>query len=148
MISFCTISVAPLQVSTEKLAFKLFRPAPHAPAGRHLLAINFDPALVNLLRETKAFLALGIDPPAEARDVYDRSKTFRRHIGALDLIVAVWNRIQNTILPVELPLVRVQIEELRTRLDDGLTTLNWNSPTIDKFIDEAKVQRVAAGTGC
>jgi Dynein heavy chain, N-terminal region 1 len=80
--------------------------------------------------------------PAAARDVYDRSRTFRRHIGALDLIVAVWNRIQNTILPVELPLVRPQIEELHTRLDDGLRALDWNSAAIDKYIDEVKVQRL------
>ena len=128
-------------MSTEKLALKLFRMAPACPAGKHLLQVNFDAALVNLLRETKYFIALGVDVPAEARNVYDRSKTFRRHIGSLDLVVAVWNRIQNTILPVELPLVRAQIDELHTRLDDGLQALDWNSPTIDKFIDEVKVLR-------
>ena len=78
-------------------------------------------------------------PPA-ARNVHERSKTFRRHIGSLELVVAVWNRIQQTILPVELPLVRPQIEELHVRLDDGLRTLDWNSAAIDKYIDEVKVR--------
>ena len=133
-------SLACPQVSTEKLALKLLRLAPNTPPGKHLLMVNFDPALVNLLRETKYFIALGTEVPEAARGVYDRSKTFRRHIGALDLIVAVWNRVQNTILPVELPLVRAQIDELHTRLDDGLKTLDWNSPTIDKYIDEVKVR--------
>ena len=102
--------------------------------------MNFDAQLINLLRETKYFISLGAEVPSEARNVYDRSKTFRRHIGSLDLIVAVWNRIQKTILPVELPLVKQQIEELRARLDDGLNSLDWNSPTIDKYIDEVKVR--------
>lgn len=131
-----------VQISTEKLALKLLRLAPEgAAAGKHLLAVNFDPQLVNLLRETKYFIALGVDVPAEARNVHERSKTFRRHIGSLELVVAVWNRIQQTILPVELPLVRPQIEELHVRLDDGLRALDWNSTTIDKYIDEVKARR-------
>lgn len=112
---------------------------PQDTSDLHLLEVNFDPALINLLRETKYFLSLGIDVPEEARGVFDRSKTFRRHIGSLELIVAVWNRIQKTILPVELPLVKLQIEELWTRLDDGLRNLDWNSPTIDKYLDDVKV---------
>lgn len=128
-----------MQVSAEKLALKLLRPAANAPAGVPLLAVNFDAQLINLLRETKYFISLGIEVPAEARNVYDRSRTFRRHIGSLDLIVAIWNRVQKTILPVELPLVKQQIDELHVRLDEGLKTLDWNSPVIDKFIDETKV---------
>jgi Dynein heavy chain, N-terminal region 1 len=42
-----------VQVSTEKLALKLLRMAPQCPPGKHLLMVNFDAALVNLLRETK-----------------------------------------------------------------------------------------------
>jgi dynein heavy chain, axonemal len=138
----CSAHAAPVeivQVSSEKLALKLLRAASTAPAGMPLLEVNFDAQLVNLLRETKYFISLGIEVPAEARNVYDRSRTFRRHIGSLDLIVAIWNRIQKTILPVELPLVKQQIDELHVRLDEGLKTLDWNSPIIDKFIDEVKV---------
>jgi hypothetical protein len=128
------------QVSTEKLALTLLHMAPSQKPDMHLLEVNFDPQLVNLLRETKYFISLGVEVPAEARNVFERSKTFRRHIGSLDLIVAVWNRIQKTILPVELPLVKQQIDELHARLDDGLNNLDWNSSTIDKYIDEVKVR--------
>jgi dynein heavy chain, axonemal len=127
-----------LQTSTEKLALKILKMDPYNTTNLHLLAVNFDPQLVNLLRETKYFLSLGIDVPAEASSVFERSKTFRRHIGALELLVAIWNRIQRTILPVELPLVRQQIDDVRARLDEGLKTLDWNSPTIDKYLDEVK----------
>eukprot|EP00892_Ulva_mutabilis_P012050 jgi/Ulvmu1/9217/UM005_0317.1 len=127
------------QISTEKLALKLLRLDPQDTSDLHLMEVNFDPALINLLRETKYFLSLGIEVPDEAKGVFDRSKTFRRHIGSLELIVAVWNRIQKTILPVELPLVKLQIEELWARLDEGLRKLDWNSPTIDKYLDEVKV---------
>lgn len=128
-----------LQISNEKLALKLLRLDTLDTSDLHLVEVNFDPALINLLRETKYFLSLGVEVPTEARGVFDRSKTFRRHIGSLELIVAVWNRIQKTILPVELPLVKLQIEELWARLDEGLHSLDWNSPTIDKYLDEVKV---------
>ena len=123
----------------EKLALKILKTDPHNTTDLPLLAVNFDPQLVNLLRETKYFLSLGVEVPSEACSVFERSRTFRRHIGALELLVAVWNRIQRTILPVELPLVRQQIDDVRARLDEGLKTLDWNSPTIDKYLDEVKV---------
>lgn len=129
-----------MQISTEKLALKILRHDTQNVSDLNLLEVNFDPALINLLRETKYFLSLGIEVPTEARGVFDRSKTFRRHIGSLELIVAVWNRIQKTILPVELPLVKQQIDELWARLDEGLHNLDWNSPTIDKYLDEVKVR--------
>lgn len=129
-----------MQTSTEKLAQKVLRLDPHNTTDLHLLAVNFDPQLVNLLRETKYFLSLGIEVPTEACSVFDRSRTFRRHIGALELLVAVWNRIQRTILPVELPLVRQQIDDLWARLDEGLRMLDWNSPSIDKYLDEVKAR--------
>lgn len=135
-----TVRLAVMQTSTEKLALKLLKMDPHNTTDLHLLAVNFDPQLVNLLRETKYFLSLGVEVPTEACSVFERSKTFRRHIGALELLVAVWNRIQRTILPVEFPLVRQQIEDVRARLDEGLKTLDWNSPTIDKYLDEVKVR--------
>lgn len=109
---------------------------------KRLLEVNFDPALVNLLHETKYFIQLGIEVPAEAKDVYDRARTFRRHIGSLDLIIGVWNRIQVTILEVELPLVKEQVAELDTRLEEGLSSLNWNSKTIDRYIDEVRATLV------
>jgi dynein heavy chain, axonemal len=132
-----------MQISTEKLALTLLRSVPDQPRNLHLLAVNFDPELVNMLRETKYFIQLGIAVPQEADGVYKRSKTFRRHIGALDLVVAVWNRIQQTMLPVELPLVKLQVDELYARLADGFKSLDWNSASIDKFIDEVKVRKWA-----
>jgi dynein heavy chain, axonemal len=132
-----------LQISNDKLALTLLQAASGQPENLHLLEVNFDPELVNLLRETKYFIQLGISVPEEAEGVYKRSKTFRRHIGALDLVVAVWNRIQKTMLPVELPLVKLQVDELFARLADGYKSLDWNSPSIDKFIDDVKVRHLA-----
>ena len=126
------------QVSTDKLAMSLLRLTANEDSLR-LIEVNFDPQLVNLLRETKYFIQLAIEVPEQAKDVYERASVFRRHIGSLDLIVGVWNRIQKTILAVEIPLVLEQLKVLDGRLEEGLSNLNWNSSTIDKYIEEVSV---------
>ena len=53
---------------------------------RHI-TVNFDPALVKLLREVKYFLLLGLSVPNTALDIYQQVEVFRRWLGNLDLIV-------------------------------------------------------------
>lgn len=55
-----------------------------------LLAVNFDPALVALLRETKYFLLAGVKVPGAAAAIYQRADTYRLQIGNLDLMVGTW----------------------------------------------------------
>ena len=60
-----------------------------------LLSVNFDPALVRLLREVKYFLLLGLDVPSTALDIYQQVEVFRRWTGNLDLIVNINNDVLN-----------------------------------------------------
>ncbi len=56
----------------------------------HLLTVNFDPALVKLLREVKYFLLLGLEVPGSALEIFQKAETFRRQTGNLDLLVNMW----------------------------------------------------------
>lgn len=56
-----------------------------------LLSVNFDPALVRLLREVKYFLLLELDVPESALTIYKRAEMFRQQTGNLDLIVNLYN---------------------------------------------------------
>ena len=51
------------------------------------LHVNFDPALVSLLREVKYLLTLKLEPPQSAMDIYKHDNTYRAQRGNLDLIV-------------------------------------------------------------
>ena len=132
--------------SQEKLKNPLIRRGDEVIS---LLYVNFDPILVRLLREVKYFLLLGLDVPMIAREIFAQAEVFRRHTGNLDLIVNMYNDLQSTLLPVERPLVRAQLEKIdRTMLHgigDGKTgakskTLNWKSNGIDVFIGEAMAE--------
>lgn len=42
-----------------------------------MLRVNFDPALVRLLREVKYFLLLGLDVPALALTIFKKAEVYR-----------------------------------------------------------------------
>jgi dynein heavy chain len=134
--------------STEKLKLPLLvYEVPPGGAGDvgaassgqlRLLAVNFDPALVRLLREVKYFLLLGLEVPPSALEVYKKAETFRRQTGSLDLIVTMYNQMMLEMLPVEAPLLKAQMTKIETTLARGVNDLNWKSPTIDTFLGEAQ----------
>ena len=58
-----------------------------------MLFVNFDPALVRILREVKYFLLNDIDVPQTAHDIYSKVETYRQQTGKLDLTVNMYNNI-------------------------------------------------------
>ncbi|KAG7392404.1 hypothetical protein PHYPSEUDO_000812 [Phytophthora pseudosyringae] len=109
--------------------------APQPSVG--LLFVNFDAALVQLLREVKYFLLLGLDIPEDALEIYKRAEVFRRQTGNLELIVDMYNTIHLTLLPVEKPLVKGYLERMDQVLNKGIKALNWKSHGIDVFLKES-----------
>lgn len=99
-----------------------------------LLRVNFDPKVVALLREVKYFGALGVNPPEAARAIYARGETFRKYIFALDNIATMYNHILKTVLPVEAPLIMGKVAEIDSKIQVGITELNWKSEQITAFI--------------
>ncbi|KAL0038617.1 hypothetical protein WJX79_000048 [Trebouxia sp. C0005] len=122
-------------ISDQKLKQPLMSQDPQG----NVLRVNFDPALVRLLRETRYFLLLPelpIEIPANALKIYERDVMFRQQVGNLQLIVGIYNNVQATILPVEKPLITQKLEAVDAALKKGLQTLNWNSHHIDDYIME------------
>ncbi|KAF6251999.1 flagellar outer dynein arm heavy chain beta [Scenedesmus sp. NREL 46B-D3] len=95
--------------SDEKLNQPLLQFHEASTADMLLLTVNFDPALVRLLRETRYFLLLRIEVPASAAAIFQHADRFRQQIGSLDLMVGLYNKLQRTTLPVERPLVAAKL---------------------------------------
>ncbi|GLE01103.1 hypothetical protein PINS_up009916 [Pythium insidiosum] len=102
-----------------------------------MLFVNFDAALVQLLREVKYFLLLGIEIPEDALAIYKKAEVFRRQTGNLALIVDLYNTIHATLLPVERPLVKTYLDRMDQALTKGIKALNWKSHGIDVFLKES-----------
>ena len=112
-----------------------------------LLHVNFDPLIVKLLRESKYFILLGLSIPDRAAEIFKQAEVFRRHTGNLELIVNMYNDIQTSLLPVERPLVRLQLEKLDKALAQGFAgdkgaskPLTWKSSGIESFISETMAE--------
>lgn len=111
---------ASIEASVEA---KLKKPLLVQEADR-LLRVNFDPLIVRLLREVKYFLLLGLRVPESALEVFGRGELFRRHMGNLDLIVHMHNNVEMTLLPVERPLLQLQLERIDQLLAEGIGGAN------------------------
>ena len=117
--------------SQEKLKQNLLIPT------THYLRVNFDPELVCLLREVKYFTLLRIEVPAGAMQIYKSNEVFRQQTGNLDLIVNIYNKMLETLLDEERPLLASKLEPTKALLK-GLKLLNWKSSNITEFIDQTK----------
>lgn len=104
-----------------------------------LLEVNFDPQLIALLREVKYFLLLKLDVPGFALELNKKEKQFRNWRGKLQLCVNKYNSMMTSILPVECPLVRAQVEKIHHVVQTGLSMLTWKSHGIDNFIEKTEM---------
>lgn len=93
-----------------------------------ILCVNFDPMLIRLLREVKYFLQLGFEAPSSALEIHQHSEVYRRHMGNLDLIVNMYNWIQTSMLPVERPLLRAELERINKLLAQGIGSNSIPTP--------------------
>lgn len=110
------------EVSKEKLKQPLLRREEES----RLLHVNFDPALVRLLREVRYLDKLNtnasqeesqFDVPDEAQDIYKQVDVYRTQTSKLDLIVNMYNTILTTSLAVERPLFQQQLDEIDEHLE-------------------------------
>ncbi len=83
---------AEIDASSE---MKLRQPLLRRDKDGRLLHVNFDDALVRLLREVKYFLLLKLSVPATALTIYARAEQYRTQIGHLVEIVDMYNEVRH-----------------------------------------------------
>lgn len=95
------------ETSTEKLEQPLLNKDENG-----LLKVNFDPALVRLLREVRYFKLLNLPVPETATFIFDKVDIYRVQTVSLELIVNNYNQIITCLHPVEEPLIKDRIEKM------------------------------------
>ena len=68
--------------------------------------------------------------PDSATSVYSRNEEFHKYCANLDLVVAWYNKIRQTLLDVEFPLVETRLQNIDKHLERAEKDLNWNSTGI------------------
>uniref|UniRef100_A0A1I8JH23 DHC_N2 domain-containing protein n=1 Tax=Macrostomum lignano TaxID=282301 RepID=A0A1I8JH23_9PLAT len=101
-----------------------------------LIAVNFDPKLIAVLREVK-YLHLRSDTAPEDDKPQETApaaaEDLAHHQSQHD--VQWYNYVRENTLEVEMPLIEDQLAEIDKKLEQAETSLNWNGET---YIQEVK----------
>ncbi|XP_071797739.1 dynein beta chain, ciliary isoform X1 [Asterias amurensis] len=106
-----------------------------------LISVNFDPKLVAVLREVKYLLIRGEEGiPESAAGIYAKHETLRKFTANLDLTVAWYNKVRETVLEVEFPLVESQLAGIDQQLQKAEKDLSWEGDGVWEYIQETRDQ--------
>nr|XP_003217173.1 PREDICTED: LOW QUALITY PROTEIN: dynein heavy chain 17, axonemal [Anolis carolinensis] len=119
--------------------FNLEQPLIQRDPETKLIRVNFSKELVAVLREVKYLtFQQQKEIPDSAGGLYAQHEMFRKFVDNLDLIVGWYNKIKLTILPVELPLVKSELEEIDVGLQKAETNLYWSNEGVMDYIQEMR----------
>jgi len=71
--------------------------------------------------------------PDRAVELHSRRDELRKYVINLDLIVHFYNKVRQTVLEVEYPLIENQLNDIDSKLQQAENSLTWNSDGILHF---------------
>ena len=97
--------------------------------------VNFDPNILELIRETQCLVRLGLEILKEAAILAQREEILKKHYQDLTQLVEKNKRLREKIKQPFEALLAPKIHRLNDIIKPGLTSLTWASLTIDDFIN-------------
>ncbi|XP_053720928.1 dynein heavy chain 9, axonemal [Synchiropus splendidus] len=123
------------EVSLKNLNLPLISRDPSS----QLISVNFNPQLSCVLREMKYLQAWHIeDIPETAVQIYSNREQLWKYQANLDILVSRYNKVIQTVNPVERPLIQSQLDSIDSRLTQAENHLNWNCEGIWQYIQEMR----------
>ncbi|CAK8694647.1 unnamed protein product [Clavelina lepadiformis] len=125
----------------ERSQYNLNQPLITRNSDTNLISVNFNPQLVSVLREVKYLESeetTGI--PDEAAKIFSAKESFRQFVANVDLTQQWYNKVRNTILEVEYPLIEGQLVAIDNQLQKAEKDLSWKSEGVWEYIQETRDQ--------
>lgn len=97
------------------------------------LYVNFDPEILQLLREAKCLDRMGIEIPEAAKIVLLQEDKFKNYYNELQYALAEYDRIVTKVIPVTAMLLRPHFNDMEFKLRPGMITLTWTSMNIEAY---------------
>ncbi|KAM3614782.1 uncharacterized protein V6R79_018954 [Siganus canaliculatus] len=106
-----------------------------------LIAVNFSPKLTEVLKDVKYVQTLSqIEVPADARTVFEKRFLLTKYVNSLQLLAQWYNQLKQTVLQVELPLIRPEMDSIDHQLTRAESKLTWQDLDCWTFISTTKDQ--------
>jgi dynein heavy chain len=100
--------------------------------------VNFDPNILELIRETQCLARLGLEIPKEAVLLAQREDVLKKHYQDLTQLIEKNKHLREKIKQPFESLLAPKIHRLNDILKPGLTSLTWASLTIDEFVNTVR----------
>ncbi|MGH0148390.1 UNVERIFIED_CONTAM: hypothetical protein FKN15_039512 [Acipenser sinensis] len=123
----------------EVCQFNLDQPLIKRESHSGLLFVNFDPKLVGVLREVKYLHMLNVTSiPEAALTISEQRDMLVKYIGNLELLVKWYNKVKQTVLEVEYPLIRAELRAIDEQLQAAEETLTWREQSCWEYVINMK----------
>ncbi|KAH9103464.1 hypothetical protein AeMF1_002875 [Aphanomyces euteiches] len=99
----------------------------------NVLYVNFDPEILQLLREAKCLDRMGIEIPESAKIVLLQEEKFKNYYNELQFALSEYDRIVTKVIPVTAMLLRPHFNDMEFKLRPGMITLTWTSMNIEAY---------------
>ncbi|MBN3299949.1 DYH5 protein, partial [Amia calva] len=105
-----------------------------SPETSHLF-VNFDPQILTLIRETDCMTKMGLEIPPFAATLQQKQDLFKKNYNKLQMVLAENTRVRSKIHTAYEQLVVPHLAKVDEAIQPGLTSLNWTSLNIEKYIN-------------
>lgn len=130
---------------SEACAFNLGQPLIIRNEESKLISVNFDPQLTAVLREVKYMDSSSQDDiPESASSLYSKNDKLWLYVTNLDLTVSLYNKVRNTVLEVEFPLVEGQLGDIDGKLKQAEESLKWEAEGTNNTIKHFNFNETSA----
>ncbi|KAJ3396765.1 Dynein heavy chain 5, axonemal [Lobulomyces angularis] len=99
-----------------------------------VLYVNFDPQIIQLIKETRCMQRLGLDVPDSVRNVCLKEKSYKSLNSGLQYILSSKKKVLSRATPLLRKAMQPHIDELDKALQPGMTALTWTSLNLDSYL--------------
>ncbi|KAK5862597.1 hypothetical protein PBY51_017975 [Eleginops maclovinus] len=98
------------------------------------LFVNFDPEILTQIREANCMTKMNLEIPPFAALLQQRQDTLKRNYNRLQLVLSENTRVRAKIQSAFEQLAMPHVAKVDEAILPGLTSINWTSMNIDKYI--------------
>ncbi|RLW06918.1 hypothetical protein DV515_00004295, partial [Chloebia gouldiae] len=99
--------------------------------------VNFDPQILEIVRETKCMIRLGLEVPEQAVKLAIIEDKLKSNKLQLEGVVQSYEDLRKETRNMFVNLMTPKMEKMEGVLRQGLTMLTWSSVTLETFFQEA-----------
>ena len=98
------------------------------------LYVNFDREILQLIRETKCLLRMGVEAPESAKMVLLQENKFKSYYNKLSYALEQYEEVVDKIMPITATLLKPHLADMERKVQPGMVTLTWTSMNIDGYL--------------